>query len=225
MVGDAAGCVNVGVRRIEVPAGGWSTPAHEHGREEEIFYVLGGRGISWQAGETAEISAGDCIVYQPRRGAHTVHAFEPLDVLAFGERSARREPSASRASGLVRRQPHRRLVAWRDQRRLDAVRPRGAARTAPAPAWSQRHGHATIVNVEDVEAVTVERPRVVRTRRNLGAGSRVDHDGHSARRGRARQGGGAAPLPLARGGDLRDPRWRRRARPRRRGDDLYAPDT
>ena len=71
MVGAAAGCVNVGVRRIEVPAGGWSTPAHEHGREEEIFYVLGGRGLSWQAGEASEISAGDCIVYLPAsRRAH-----------------------------------------------------------------------------------------------------------------------------------------------------------
>ena len=42
-LGEAAGCVGVGVRRIELPEGGWSTPAHEHGREEEIFYVLGGR--------------------------------------------------------------------------------------------------------------------------------------------------------------------------------------
>jgi hypothetical protein len=30
MVGDAAGCERVGVRRIQVAAGGWSTPAHEH---------------------------------------------------------------------------------------------------------------------------------------------------------------------------------------------------
>jgi uncharacterized cupin superfamily protein len=52
MLGDAAGCVDVGVRRIEIPAGGWSTPAHEHGREEEIFYMLAGRGISWHRGRT-----------------------------------------------------------------------------------------------------------------------------------------------------------------------------
>ncbi len=49
-LGEAAGCVNVGVRRLQIPAGGWSTPAHEHGREEEIFYVLAGRGLSWQGG-------------------------------------------------------------------------------------------------------------------------------------------------------------------------------
>src|SRR5262249_57434522 len=84
-LGEAAGTVNTGVRRIQVPAGGWSTPAHEHGREEEIFYVLAGRGLSWQAGETAEIRAGDCIVYRPGRGAHSIHApEEPIDVLAFG---------------------------------------------------------------------------------------------------------------------------------------------
>lgn len=85
-LGEAAGSVGIGVRRIQVPAGGWSTPAHEHGREEEIFYVLSGRGISWQRGRTAEIGAGDCVVYLPNRGAHTVHAVEPLDLLAFGPR-------------------------------------------------------------------------------------------------------------------------------------------
>jgi uncharacterized cupin superfamily protein len=85
-LGEAAGCVGIGVRRIELPAGGWSTPAHEHGREEEIFYVLAGRGISWQGGKTADIGAGDCVAYLPNRGAHTVHATEPLDLLAFGPR-------------------------------------------------------------------------------------------------------------------------------------------
>ncbi len=32
-LGEAAGSVGVGARRIELPTGGWSTPAHEHGRE------------------------------------------------------------------------------------------------------------------------------------------------------------------------------------------------
>lgn len=85
-LGEAAGSLGVGLRRIQVPAGAFSTPAHEHGHEEEIFYVLAGRGLSWQKGRTAEISAGDCIVYLAGRGAHTLHALEPLDVLAFGPR-------------------------------------------------------------------------------------------------------------------------------------------
>ncbi|MBV9535014.1 MAG: cupin domain-containing protein, partial [Solirubrobacterales bacterium] len=86
LLGQAAGSVGVGLRRIELPTGGWSTPAHEHGLEEEIFYVLGGRGLSWQGSATAEIGAGDCIVYLRNSGAHTVHAVEPLDLLAFGSR-------------------------------------------------------------------------------------------------------------------------------------------
>jgi uncharacterized cupin superfamily protein len=86
-LGEAAGSVDVGVRRIDVQPGGWSTPAHEHGREEEIFFVLAGSGLSWQGGETYKICAGDCIVFRAHEGAHTVHAFdEGLDVLAFGPR-------------------------------------------------------------------------------------------------------------------------------------------
>jgi uncharacterized cupin superfamily protein len=74
MLGEAAGCERAGVRRIQIEPGGWSTPAHEHGRSEEIFYVLAGSGVSWQRGRTAPIRAGDCIVYLARRGAHTLHA-------------------------------------------------------------------------------------------------------------------------------------------------------
>src|SRR4051812_34308427 len=85
-LGHAAGSVGVGVRRIALPAGGWSTPAHAHGREEEIFFVLAGRGLSWQDGETFEIGPADCIVHQAAEAAHTLHALEDLDVLAFGSR-------------------------------------------------------------------------------------------------------------------------------------------
>ncbi|MFZ1996204.1 MAG: cupin domain-containing protein, partial [Solirubrobacteraceae bacterium] len=87
MLGEAAGCETIGVRRIQIEPGGWSTPAHEHGRSEEIFYVLAGSGVSWQRGRTAPIRAGDCIVYLARGGEHTLHAHEPLDVLAFGTRA------------------------------------------------------------------------------------------------------------------------------------------
>ncbi|MGB0097289.1 MAG: cupin domain-containing protein [Solirubrobacteraceae bacterium] len=78
--------MNVGVRRIELPSGSWSTPAHEHRGAEELFYVLAGRGLLWQKGTTTDIGAGDCIAYLARRGADTLHALEPLDVLAFGPR-------------------------------------------------------------------------------------------------------------------------------------------
>jgi uncharacterized cupin superfamily protein len=88
-LGEGAGSVTCGVRRLEVQPGGWTTPCHEHGHEEEIFYVLGGRGISWHGGRTSEIRRGDCIVYRPHSGAHSLHALDDgLDVLAFGPRYA-----------------------------------------------------------------------------------------------------------------------------------------
>lgn len=166
-LGEAAGCVEVGVRRLELPPGGWSTPAHEHGREEEIFYVLAGRGLSWQAGETADVRAGDCIVYLPGAGAHSLLALEPLDVLAFGMREEDESVGFPRLGMSLL---GRRAVATEPGRLGDAplqfVReselgpPPLPAQTGPRPP--------TIVNVDDVEAVRVERPRVVRTRRNLG---------------------------------------------------------
>jgi uncharacterized cupin superfamily protein len=78
--GAAAGCTKVGVRRLELPAGGWSTPAHEHGRDEEIFYVLSGRGVSWQAGEAAGVRAGTGVAHVFRAGAGG------LTYLAYGMR-------------------------------------------------------------------------------------------------------------------------------------------
>jgi uncharacterized cupin superfamily protein len=168
MVGSAAGCVNVGVRRIQLPAGGWSTPAHEHGREEEIFYVLDGRGLSWQGGETSEIHAGDCIVYLPGGGAHTLYALEPLDVLAFGERVEDESVGFPRlgmsyvGSRLVGSLPGS-IDGLATQFVLESQ-----LGPPPLPEGDPAPRPPTIVNVEDVEAVTVERTRVVRTRRNMG---------------------------------------------------------
>jgi uncharacterized cupin superfamily protein len=86
-LGRAAGSVSIGLCRIRFEPGKRPTPAHDHGAEEEIFFVLAGSGLSWRAGETHEVRAGDCLVYRPDEGAHTLVAGdEPLDVLAFGER-------------------------------------------------------------------------------------------------------------------------------------------
>ncbi len=38
----------VGLKRIQIDPGMWSTPLHLEGAEEEIFYVLGGSGVSVQ---------------------------------------------------------------------------------------------------------------------------------------------------------------------------------
>jgi uncharacterized cupin superfamily protein len=166
-LGEAAGCISVGVRRIEVAQGGWSTPAHEHGRQEEIFYVLAGRGLSWQDGRASEIGAGDCIVYHPGKGAHTVHALDDLDVLAFGTRGGDESPRFPRLGFS--------LVGGRGVETLDGVVDgfpiqfvREAEIGPPDLPTEPDPRPSTIVNVADVEAELLDRPRVTRTRRNLG---------------------------------------------------------
>jgi uncharacterized cupin superfamily protein len=167
-LGEAAGSVTVGVRRIQVPAGGWTTPLHEHGRSEEIFYVLGGRGISLQRDRAAEIREGDCIVYLAGRGAHTCHALEPLDLLAFGPRErdeATRMPrigitllgnrAVESIPGAVKRTP------------LQFIRESEAGPPELPVELGQRP--PSIVNIADVEPVRLERTRVSRTRRRVAA--------------------------------------------------------
>jgi uncharacterized cupin superfamily protein len=90
-LGSAARTVAVGLKRIQVDPGRWSTPAHAEGAEEEIFFVLGGSGISWQddgrGGVAYEVGEGDCLVHLPGNEAHTLRAGpDGLDVLAFGQR-------------------------------------------------------------------------------------------------------------------------------------------
>ncbi len=167
-LGEAAGCTGVGVRRIQVPAGGWSTPAHEHGRGEEIFYVLAGRGISWQAGKTAEIGAGDCIVYGARRGAHSIHALaDGIDVLAFGPREYDESVRFPRlGASLLGGRFVESAPGSIDRVPLQFIRESelGAPELPPDPGPRP----ANIVNVDDVEARPIERQRVVRVRRDLG---------------------------------------------------------
>ena len=46
-------------------------PVHVHSDEEEIFYVLGGAGLSWQDEPTYPVAAGDCILPPRRRPRRT----------------------------------------------------------------------------------------------------------------------------------------------------------
>ncbi len=86
-LGREVGTRTVGLRRIEIEEGYFSTPAHEHGADEEIFFVLGGGGLLWQDGETYTVGSGDFIVHRPKRGPHTLRGgAEGLDVLVFGQR-------------------------------------------------------------------------------------------------------------------------------------------
>jgi uncharacterized cupin superfamily protein len=83
----------VGLKRIQVDPEMWSTPLHLEGSEEEIFYVLGGSGISvqWEGeGDPVgyEVRAGDCLLHRALENAHTLQAGpDGLDVLAFGQRT------------------------------------------------------------------------------------------------------------------------------------------
>ncbi len=82
----------VGLKRIQVDPERWSTPLHLEGAEEEIFWVLGGSGVSvqWEGeGDPVgyEVREGDCLVHLALENAHTLQAGpDGLDVLAFGQR-------------------------------------------------------------------------------------------------------------------------------------------
>jgi uncharacterized cupin superfamily protein len=87
-LGTAVGTQGVGVNRIDVDPGKWSTPAHVEGADEEIFFVLDGSGHSWQDGAVYEVASGDCLVHLPQEEAHTLRAGpDGLSVLAFGHRA------------------------------------------------------------------------------------------------------------------------------------------
>jgi uncharacterized cupin superfamily protein len=166
-LGDAAGSVTVGVNRIQVADGAWATPAHEHGHEEEISYVLAGRGIVWQDGRTTEIGGGDCLLFLPGRGAHAVHGVDRLDLLAFGTRFADESVGFPR-QGLSR-------VGNRVVETLPGVIGEDPAQwvreaeLGPPEISAPGERPSMIVNVDDVEQNAIERPRVARTRRDLGA--------------------------------------------------------
>jgi len=101
-LGSAAGSAKVGVQRVQIVPGKWSTAAHAHGAAEEIFYVLGGSGLLWQDGDVCEIGEGDCIVHVAGGPAHTLRAgSDGLDVLAYGMR-VRTEYGDLPRAGLIR---------------------------------------------------------------------------------------------------------------------------
>jgi uncharacterized cupin superfamily protein len=84
-IGPAAGCVDIGVRRLQVQPGWFSTPQHVHAHDEETFFVLAGSGLSVQDDKAHEVRAGDCIVHLEASEAHTLKAGDDgLDVLALG---------------------------------------------------------------------------------------------------------------------------------------------
>jgi uncharacterized cupin superfamily protein len=87
-LGEEAGSAAVGVNRVRLDPGAWSTPAHVDLSNEEVFYVLAGSGLSWQDGKVYEVRAGDCIVHLVDREAHTLRGGpEGLEYLVYGGRT------------------------------------------------------------------------------------------------------------------------------------------
>ena len=85
-LGNAAGTKTVGVCRIKVDPGRWSTPFHRQTAEEEIFFVLDGSGVCLVDGAAFGVRSGDCIVHRVRE-PHALRAGDDgLDVLAYGMR-------------------------------------------------------------------------------------------------------------------------------------------
>jgi uncharacterized cupin superfamily protein len=85
-LGRAAGTRTVGLKRIKVDAGKWSTPFHRQTAEEEIFFVLAGSGVCLLEGSAFDVRPGDCIVHRVRE-THALRAGDGgLEVLAFGTR-------------------------------------------------------------------------------------------------------------------------------------------
>jgi uncharacterized cupin superfamily protein len=97
-LGYAAGSKTVGLKRIQIDPGKWSTPLHVQTAEEEIFYVLGGSGTCLQDELAYEVGQGDCIVFLAAGPAHTLKAGpDGLDVLAYGMRVPIEAPHLPRA--------------------------------------------------------------------------------------------------------------------------------
>jgi uncharacterized cupin superfamily protein len=168
-LGSAAGSVGVGVKRIQVDPGKWSTPAHVEGAEEEIFFVLAGSGVSWQddgrGGVAYEVREGDCLVHQPMEEAHTLRAGpDGLDVLAFGQRLPHGNTVLRRVG-----------VAWMWPAYVDATPIDGEhhpylreAEAGEPDVGELMERPPSIVNVDAVEAGEWERGEYRASQRNLG---------------------------------------------------------
>ena len=158
----------VGVKRIQVDPGMWATPLHLEGAEEEIFYVLGGSGLSvqWEGEETMayDVREGDCLVHLALENAHTLQAGDDgLDVLAFGQRT-----NANGITWLPRAG-----VAWlggdlgaRRRRGRPPLDARGRRRPPEVTTVSERPSN--VVNAADVEEIEQVATTVGRRVRNLG---------------------------------------------------------
>ena len=145
-LGTAVGTRGVGVQRIDVDPGRWSTPAHVEGAAEEIFYVLEGGGLSWQNGSVYEVGPGDCIVNRPRREAHSLRAGDDGVVFLVYANRVRGDSSHLPRAGVSNVGD-----AWTDATwGIDAGFAREAEVGEPEVGEPAERG-SNIVNVDDLE--------------------------------------------------------------------------
>ncbi len=161
-LGEAAGSVAVGCKRVRAEPGGQTSPVHAHSAEEEIFFVLGGSGRLWQDGAVCEVRAGDGIVHVGEGPPHTLVAGpEGLDVLAFGLRRVAETGVLPRAG-----------VAWVGDTWVEAA-PGGhpfdrEAALEPVDVSAVGERLPNVVALEDAEELAIRRGRTDLVRRDVG---------------------------------------------------------
>jgi uncharacterized cupin superfamily protein len=88
---------SLGVNQMRVPPGHTAVPFHHHRREDEVFFVLSGRGILRYGEELRPLRAGDCVSCPAKTGiAHqianpfdedlvylSIGAFDPEEVCGY----------------------------------------------------------------------------------------------------------------------------------------------
>ena len=162
---------------------------HQHGSEEEIFFVLEGSGLAWIDGAVHEIGPGDTLVYLAGGPLHTVIAGDDgLSVLAYGENHAPPLVRLPRA-GMVRRGE-----VWLEASHDDPLEREAAAGPLELPEPTPRPPCSVALEDVELEAdqvgeVDTDRARR-RPRRRLGA--------HRPAPRRRRAGGAELPAALAR---------------------------
>ncbi|NEW87409.1 cupin domain-containing protein [Rhodopseudomonas sp. WA056] len=82
------GALRLGARYVEVPPGKKAWPHHCHHANDELFVILGGRGVLRYGKQRHPVQSGDVVVC-PAGGEETAHQLiaegdEPLRYLAVG---------------------------------------------------------------------------------------------------------------------------------------------
>jgi uncharacterized cupin superfamily protein len=143
-LGDAVGCTTIGVSRVRIDPGRLSTPPHSHGASEEIVFVLGGSGFSWQDEQVYELRPGDCVVHLADHEEHTLRGGpDGLDVLIYGTRRPTEIGWLPRSGAVRFGWP------WVEGRTDDPWEIE--AQTEPLEFGEPSPRPANIVNVDDVE--------------------------------------------------------------------------